>query len=312
MTRVVDGWRSFWFRPEKMYTLGAVRIAFGLLAIAWTLSLLPDLNDLFGTSGVMPTYRADAYEWGVFRVWPGDQAIWIGWAVLLVASIALTVGWHSNLAALLVWALVFSFELRNPYVFNSGDTLVRIEALFLVLSPCGSALSLDQRRRTGAFWSAQERPRWALRLFQIQLSLIYIATFQVRMTGDRWPNGTAMSFALRLDDMLIIAAPRWITTQPLLMNVATWGTLIGELLIAILIWNKRCRRYVMIAGVTLHAVILVTVAVGFFSPAMWVLYLAFVDPETVRGLPDRVKSHARRRKGPAPPAEPELAEQAAT
>jgi len=40
---------------------------------------------------------------------------------------------------------------------------------------------------------------------------------------------------------------------------------------------------------------LVIVAVGFFTPAMFVLYLAFVSPEIVRRLPDRLKRHVRQR-----------------
>ena len=51
---VLEAWRRFWFAPEPAYPLGLVRIAFGALVVAWTVSLLPDLYDLFGEQGVMP------------------------------------------------------------------------------------------------------------------------------------------------------------------------------------------------------------------------------------------------------------------
>jgi hypothetical protein len=299
---VVDAWRAFWFRPEPAYTLGAVRIAFGVLAVAWTLSLIRDLDEFFSTAGIVPVQPASAYEWGVFEIWTNDQALVIGWAVLLVSAIALTVGWHSRLAALIVFVLIMSFEFRNPFVFNSGDNLIRVEALFLAMSPCGAALSLDQYRTTGSFWSAQIRAPWPIRLMQVQLTLVYLATFQVRMTGEKWPNGTALSYAFRLEDMLIITVPQWISTNALLMNVATWGTLLVELAIGILVWNRRCRPIVLAAGLVLHSAILVTVAVGFFTPAMFVLYVAFVSPETIRRLPDRLKHVVRQRaQKPQPP-----------
>ncbi|WP_157897560.1 HTTM domain-containing protein [Mycolicibacterium rutilum] len=293
--RAINAWRHFWFRPTPTYTLGAVRILFGAIVVLWTLSLLGDLDDLFSTYGVVPAHRGGTYENGVFEFWAGDRALMIGWALLLISAIALTVGWHSRLAALLVFVLVLSFEFRNPFVFNSGDALLRIEALLLALSPCGAALSLDQRRAGGKFWSAQMRAPWALRLLQFQLSLIYISTFQVRMTGNKWPEGTALSYAFRLEDMLIIPLPHWVVTSAELMNLATWGTLVLELVIGILVWNRRCRRYVLTAGVALHSIILVTVAVGFFTPAMFVLYLAFIDPETIRRLPETVKSAVHQR-----------------
>jgi hypothetical protein len=297
LSAAADAWRGFWFRPEPAYTLGLIRIAFGAIAIAWTVSLLPDLNDFFGSDGVLPRQPAVPFEWGVFEFWTDDRALAIGWAVLLLSAIAMTIGWHSRLAALIVFVLIMSFEFRNTYIFNSGDNLLRVEALFLALSPCGAALSLDQKRMTGSFWTAQIRAPWLVRLLQIQLSLIYLATFQIRMTGEKWPQGTAMSYALRLEDMLIIPAPQWISTNALLMNVATWGTLVLELLIGVLVWNRRCRPVVLAAGVVLHSIIMITVAVGFFTPAMFVLYLAFMSPETVRRLPRDGKRFAAQRFG---------------
>lgn len=298
LASAADGWRRFWFRPEPAYTLGAVRIAFGVMAIAWTLSLFGDLDDLFSSNGVVPRQLAVPFEWGVLEVWTSDGELLLGWGLLLVSAIAMTVGWHSRLAALIVFVMIMSFEFRNPYVFNSGDNLIRIEALILALSPCGAALSLDQRRMAGSFWSAQVRAPWPLRLLQIQLSLVYLATFITRMTGEKWPDGTALSYALRLEDMLILPTPQAISANGLLMNVATWVTLVLELMIGILVWNRRCRRLAIASGVLLHVVIMVTIAVGFFTPAMLVLYLAFASPESVRQIPDIL--HRRMKRSPGP------------
>jgi hypothetical protein len=284
----VERWRGFWFRPEPAYALGLIRIAFGAVVVAWTVSLLPDLHDLFGPNGAAPHQPAVAYQWGVFEIWTSDRAVFIGWAVQLVAAIALAVGWHSRLAALTVFVLIVSFTYRNPAVFNSGDNLIRIQALILASSPCGAALSLDRRRSTGSFWSAALRAPWPIRLMQIQLSLIYVATFQVRMRGHDWPQGTALSYALRLQDMLIVPIPHWLSTNPLVMNAATWGAMLLELAIGILVWNQRLRPSVLAAGVVLHSTILITVAVGFFTPAMFVLYLAFLSPDVVRRLPNTI------------------------
>ena len=66
------------------------------------------------------------------------------------------------------------------------------------------------------------------------------------------------------------------------MNVSTWAVLFGELLLGILIWVRRCRPTVIVLGVTLHVAIMVTVAVGFFSPEMVLLYLAFIPSEAVQ------------------------------
>lgn len=288
----VETWRMFWFRLQPAYTLGLVRMAFGAVAIGWTVSLLPDLYQLFGPHGIEPQQPADAFQRGVFAIWTSDRALLIGWTVLLVSSVALTIGWHSQLAALGVFVLILSFEHRDPWVWNSGDVVVRIEALILAVSPCGAALSLDQARRDGNLWSAQQRPQWPLRLMQLQLSLIYLASALSKINGGTWPQGTAVSYALRLQDLVLLSAPHWLTNSALLMNAATWGTLAIELSLAILVWNRRLRPWVLAAGVVMHTMIMITIAVGFFTLAMFVLYLAFIPPETVQRLPRSAKGVA--------------------
>jgi hypothetical protein len=293
-------WWTFWFQPRPAYPLGLVRMAFGVVAIGWTVALLPDLHALFGPHGVVPQQPEIAYLWGVFAIWTSDQALLIGWILLLVFSVALMVGWHSRVAAFAVFVLILSFEHRNLWVFNSGDLAIRIEALFLAISPCGSALSLDQRRSTGKFWSAQHRPQWPVRLMQVQLSLIYLAAAQAKLNGNAWPQGTAVSYALRLPDMLLLPMPHWFTTSALLMNAVTWGALAVELSVGILVWNRRLRPWVLAAGLVMHIMVMITIAVGFFSPAVFVLYLAFVPPEIVERLPSSSTDMARRLRRPWP------------
>jgi Vitamin K-dependent gamma-carboxylase len=296
LTVIGQAWQSFWFQPQPMYTLGVVRMAFGALAILWGLWLLPMRDGLLDANGVTPTQPSTAHTWGLFAVWNTNGAMLIGIVVLVLAAFALLVGWHSRLAAILVFILIMSFERRIPLAFNSGDALVRIEALFIAISPCGAALSLDQRRTTGSFWSAQTRPNWPIRLLQVQLSIIYIAAAQVKLSGEPWLHGTAVSYVLRLEDMQRVIAPEWFATNALAMNMLTWGTIAVELAVGILVWFPRFRPWVLAAGVLMHLLIDAYVQVGIFSYAMLVMYFAWLSPETAKLLPQKVRIAPRRRE----------------
>lgn len=285
----VRAWRTFWFHTEPGYTLGIVRIAFGLLAFLWSLELGIDLYDKFGVDGIVPEAPTYPFLWGLFYVYQSHQAFLIGWIVLMVASVVMIFGWHSRLASIVVFVMIMSFERRNPWIFNSGDALIRILSLYLALSPCGAALSLDQRRRTGTFWSAQKIKMWSLRLLQVQVSIIYIGTVISKLHGDTWQNGTAVSYSLRLEDMLILPTPHWMTDTPVVANAMTWGTLLVEFAVGVLVWNNRWRTRVLIAGVFLHLTIMLTMVVGFFSIAMFVLYLSFVPWERSKAIALNVK-----------------------
>lgn len=294
LDRVVDGWRRFWFQPQPMTSLGLVRIAFGLLMLGWSLSLLPDLLTFFGRDGVRPGPPAIRYTWGLLHVFPSDRGVIVVWALLFAAALALTVGWHTRLAALVVFVGVLSFQRRDIFVFNSGDVVVRVEALYVALAPAGAALSLDRRRTAGSFWDAQVRAPWVLRLMQVQLSIIYLSTVHDKLTGTAWNQGTAVSYALRLDDLQAFPVPHWLTTNAVLMNAATWGTLLLEISLGVLVWT-RLRPWVLAAGVLMHLIFVLTLAVAFFSVAMYVLYLAFVPPAAAQRVVDRVRARLPRR-----------------
>jgi hypothetical protein len=143
------------------------------------------------------------------------------------------------------------------------------------------------------------------------MTLIYLVSVQSKLYGGRdWDDGSAAFYAWRTDGRwALLAVPEWLSSNAILVNVASWGTLLVELAIAVLVWNKRCRFWVLGAGVVLHLILMVTMSVGFFNLAMFVLYLAFVPPDTVQAMPDKVKTwwRSRRSSSAPPPQEPAAA-----
>lgn len=278
-----------------------------MVAVFWTLALLPDLFAVFGEEGVTPEHPRVDFQWSVFEIFPGDTALLVGWALLMLSAVAMTLGWHSRVAAVLVFVLIQSFLRRGAHYFNAGDTILTVIALVLALSSCGVALSLDQRRRTGSFWSAETRSVWPVRLLQIQLSIIYLVTVQAKLAAKPWVEGSAVYYAWGTDGRwALLPAPEWLSTNAILINVITWGTLLIELALAVLVWSRRWRFRVLLAGVLMHLTIMVNLNVAFFSLAMFVLYLGFVPWEVVECLPIQLKDkwRKRRRSNSSPPQQP--------
>ena len=271
-------------------------MGFGAVVVVWTLTLLPDLYRVFGKQGAAPEYAPLDYQWSVFEVWSGEKALLIGWVLLLLSAIAMTVGWHSRFAAILVFVLITSFYRRAAYIFNAGDAIITIVALILALSCCGAALSLDQRRRTGSFWSAQTLAPWPIRLLQVQLSLIYLVSVQAKLSGGKsWADGSAVFYAWRTDGRwALLPTPEWLSANAILVNALTWGTLVIELAIAVLVWNRRWRFWVLAAGVVMHVTMMLNMNVGFFSVAMFVLYLAFVPADALQDYAGQAEDQVAR------------------
>jgi hypothetical protein len=174
-------------------------------------------------------------------------------------------------------------------------------AFYLMLAPTGAALSVD-RWRTAAdrFWEFPLRAPWALRLIQVQLSVVYLSTLWLKVQGTTWNNGTAVSFAQRLTDLARFPIPPFVFHSATISNLLTYGTLLIEGSVPILIWNRRLRPYVAAIGISLHVAIGYSMRVGFFSMAMITLYLSFLDPDwaserllAVRGALERYRAESR-------------------
>jgi hypothetical protein len=298
-------WERFWFKPAPTSTLAVMRIIFGLLIFAWTLSLTGDLAAFFGNSGVLPKQPEVGGVWGVLGIASSDVVVQLLFAVLLLASLALALGCQTRLAAVLVFIGVMSFERRNPYVFNTGDWLLRVMAFYLMLAPSGAALSLDRwRANRSRFWEFPLRAPWALRLMQIQLSVIYIAAVWDKLQGTTWNNGTATSYVFRISDVGRFGLPGFITHSAFLSNLMTFGTLAIELSVGVLVWNRRLRPWVLLAGGLLHVGIEYSIRVGFFSLAMLTLYLSFLDPGWAQARLVQLREWIENRRSIQPEARP--------
>jgi hypothetical protein len=300
--RVQEAWSRFWFEPQDTTPLGLFRIAFGVVVTLWTLSQLPDLFTFYGPDGVLPQARPlESAQWGLLNIVSSVPAVSIVWLATLLAGIALVVGTRCRLAAVIVLLGLMAFERRNAYVLNNGDLLLRYLAFYLALAPSGAALSLDRwRSDRDHFWSAPPRAPFAMRLMQIQLSLIYISTVWAKLQGDTWRNGTAVTFAMRVQDITRYPPPEFVLSSPLLAEWLTFGTLALELSLGIFVWNRRARPWVLGLGVLMHLSIEVNVMVGFFSLGMLCLYLVFLPPATAVRVVDRARAFVRHRRAGEP------------
>ncbi len=305
MRKVLAAWDRFWFAPRSTSTAAVVRIAGGLVLLGWTATVGRDVLAFFGPDAILPRqpdFGAAGLKgiWSVLGASPSPAVVIAVYVAMLVGSLCLLVGFHSRLAALVVFAGMVSFTRRDPAVFNSGDALLRVLSFYLLLVPGGAALSVDRWRRVrksgGQFWEFPARAQWPLRLMQIQLSVAYLAAVWAKVAGATWREGTAVTYALRVGFIRRLPVPESLTTSLLLSNVLTYGTLALELALGVLVWSRRLRPRILLVGVAFHLALDYAFRVGFFSYGMFVLYLAFVPPETMDAWLSRARGRLPRRR----------------
>jgi HTTM domain len=304
-------WDAFWFTSVETSTLALFRIAVGILVLGWTLALAPSLYAFYSRDGILPAYPdyQGTLAWGLLEWFPSNGAVTLFYFALLLASICMLVGFATRVATLIVFICMVSFAHRNPWVLNSGDLLVQLLVFYLLLAPAGAALSVDRWLQPGAaFWEFPRRAIWPLRLVQVQVSIVYIAAVWDKLRGSTWNDGTAVSYALRIGDLQRFPVPAFVTDSLVIANLMTFGTLAVEFSIAILVWNRVLRPWVLLLGVGLHLGIDYGVRVGFFSWAILVAYVVFIPPESARSLILAARDRLTHLTLPARPLRPRRSE----
>src|SRR5208337_3151645 len=185
----------------------------------------------------------------------------------------------------LLYLGVLSLYHRNISSNCGPDQLMTIVSFYMMLSPCGAALSLDARRvsqRRGTMAEPMIVP-WAQRLLQIQLCLIYLASAAFKCHGNSWLGGTAIHFII-FNHEVGQSNLEWLANYPVVISVLSQSALIVEFALAFLLWFRPTRRWIALAGILLHVGIVPLVNVPLFGEQMIALYLLFLAPDELAAL----------------------------
>jgi hypothetical protein len=302
----VRQWNRFFFEPRSTSPAALVRIAWGLLVATWAISLLPDV-DPFLTEGALRYDRTPAEgAWNSLNLLDWSHAPLAACLVLVLTGLLTAAGAWTTASAAVSLVLLVSLQRTNSVVLNSGDLLVRLVGLGVVLSPAGRLLSIDEwrrQRRSGAS-SVPARAPFGIRLLQLWVAIGYFLSGWLKVQGDAWPDGVAVGYALRIEDLQRVTPPEWLFASEGVIAFLTWSTLVLEFGFVFLVWNRRLRPWVLGAGVLFHLGIDLWLDVGFFSWAMFAAYLAFLPPEVADRVVDRLRRALVWRRGPAGPGAP--------
>lgn len=296
-------WKEFdqaIFSYGSPVTLGVFRLIFGFLIFVNLCMIGVFFSDWFTETGYVPLELAKIWNgndmftsvfWGVTdpRV---SLAIYV---VTALAALFTSLGLFTRVSSILLAVGLVSIHHRNPIILHGGDTLMRVTAIYLAVSPCGAAVSLDRLRRLRKN-PGEPLPMislWPQRLLQFQWALMYFTTAWAKAYGNLWRDGTATWYPPRLTEFTRFPVPDFIDRAPF-MQVLTYGTLIVELALATLIFSKPYRKWVVLGGVLLHLGIEYRLNIPLFAFLCITGYINFYSGEEVAAAWDRIRARFRR------------------
>jgi hypothetical protein len=139
-----------------------------------------------------------------------------------------------------------------------------------------------------------------VRILELQVAWIYLATGLEKMTGTLWPSGIATYYSLQLEHTFGRTWAKPIAENLALAHVMSWGTLAFELaFLPLAMLPSRVTRLIAVAmAASLHLGILVLMNVGNFPVIMLSTLVLFLPAQWVDEFVTDISSRFRARLRP--------------
>jgi hypothetical protein len=276
-------------QPVDPHIFALLRIVFGLLGLAGLLGVT-DFVAYWDLSGLVSPADAKAHRLAS-HLGMGDAAgRWLFWGCVAAYG-AMTLGIASRVALVAAFLAAIAQTAWNPLPLSGAYQAHRVLLFCLIWADCGAVWSVDAWLRPSRQPVLQ--PIWPLRLFRLQVAVIYGASGVWKLQDVHWRDGSALHYVMSNVQFrrAPMDPPPWSAEM---LTALTYITLFWELLFPVLILHRATRRVALIVGVMLHAGMWMTLELGPFAPVMIGSYLAFLNPADVPRLGARFRESGRR------------------
>lgn len=260
------------FAPRWAGGWAASRVLFVFAALSAHLPRLGQIQDAAQHPSVVLT--AGPMRLVEQAVLSGPQAMGL-WAVGCLGLGALLAGGRAAKPGLLLWLLS-----HYPMIILAGlsarvpERMFLWVALALLMAPI-SERGLTEKARSPA-------PRWLLLLVACAL---YGSPGWLKATMEpAWWTGEALAYDLVDRNFGLKPVGVWLSGQPVLTRLMSWGTILIEASFPFLIWWRRSNPWILLAAGGMHLGIELMMTVKSLSFLTLAMYPVLLHPEVAQRL----------------------------
>ena len=214
-------------------SLAIFRIALALLILFDLSFRARALVAHYTNSGVLFT-SAIADYYGHSSFWSFhllSGSLWFQIVLFIIAAVFaffLLIGWHSRIFMFLSWLMLISLQTRNPMILQGGDIFLRVIAFWAIFLPLGKKWAVDALRQKNIN-NKKEVFSFGSAGLLLQIAIVYFFSALLK-NGSEWtPDGTAVYFALSIDQFATHFG-KWLLMQSSLLPFLTYAVYYFELI----------------------------------------------------------------------------------
>ncbi|MBX3433757.1 MAG: hypothetical protein KF847_10590 [Pirellulales bacterium] len=274
-------WNRFWFEPTTAATLGRVRAAVGLLALAGIASYGPDLARWFGPEGMLPLSIVREFypeQWSLLDYVSGG-GLWAVYGLGIAVAAALAAGIGGRGAAVATLVLTLSFSHRAPMTTGEFEAVLAFLLAYVCVGRAGDDFSLAARLGAKPAPVPAAANTVAVRLIQVHVAAVHalMAMAMFAAKDGVWFSGEGLWLAAaRPGGALVDLA--WLNDHPKPVALASHLVTAYFVALPLLVWRPLMRPLVLAAAAIVWPLLAVTTGSVLFCLAMAAGTLAFVDP----------------------------------
>jgi Vitamin K-dependent gamma-carboxylase len=268
-------------RSENGSWLAVLRIGVSSILIAKIISEFRYLNELYGSSGLIPEALGKFSQLSLIPTLQGVYHLFTGmWSETLFLHVFflcqlgfgffLLLGYKSRLNAALCWGMqVIVFN--SSHLLSYGFDAVLLSLLFYaMIFPVGNYWSADKSFGAKQMQSDESMVPYYLKTMQLHLCLIYFANGVSKMSGPSWHDGSGLWDAINQPQFECYLTP---LLQKLFMikhvpALITWSTITLEIAYSLLIWVKKVNKLILAGIILLHVSIAMVFGLWLFGGTM--------------------------------------------
>lgn len=293
MNNIFKIWDNLFFSRFDPVSLSAFRIFLGITIILMFIAELPNWERFYSSNGVVSLneelYKPPFYKYSLFFIFERFLSVKYLWYLGFIVSVIFTIGLFTKFSTIFLYIFFMSKAHINPLIMGGYDLLIPMFLFYASFTNLNYYLSVDKILNKN---KKQPILIWPMRLIQITIMLIYITTGLYKLVSDpAWLNGEAAYWT--------IVQNIWGRTNlfPVLRDkilffsiVATYYTLLVELLFPLFVCIRVTRMFAVFAAIFFHFMLIVFMNhVDFFQLSMIAGLLLLIPDLKMRDWLIRVK-----------------------